>query len=125
MNPQDRRQNGHAAFELGESFSLSLAEGVRGKAACNCQGLGALLGAGLCFPSLRVAKFIGSSKARWFEERFFPLSPRRWRIARPALANPELLGSSPRGVRCSLPLRAGWVDGKLEQKCPSSPRPSP
>src|SRR6266852_3371218 len=111
--------------------SLSLRERarVRGKAACNCQGLGALLGAGLCFPSLRVAKFIGSSKARWFEERFFPLtpalSPRRGRIARPALANPELLGSSPRGVRCSLPLRAGWVDGKLEQKCPSSPRPSP
>src|SRR6266849_8712179 len=29
MNPQDRRPNGHAAFELGESFSLSVAEGER------------------------------------------------------------------------------------------------
>ena len=37
--------------------------------------MGALPGVELCFPSLRVAKFIGSSKARWFEERFFPLTP--------------------------------------------------
>jgi len=37
--------------------------------------MGALPGVELCFPALRVAKFIGSSKARWFEERFFPLTP--------------------------------------------------
>ncbi len=98
--------------------SLSLRERarVRGKAACNCQGLGALLGAGLCFPSLRVAKFIGSSKARWFEERFFPLtpalSPRRGRIARRAFDNPVRLDSSQRGMRCSLSLRERHCEGE-------------
>src|SRR6266852_5507659 len=92
-----------------ETNSLSLWERarVRGKAACNGQGHGALPGVALCFPSLRVAAFIGGSQARWFAERFFPLtpalSPRRGRTVRRAFANPEPLDSSPRGTRCSLP----------------------
>src|SRR5258708_28427036 len=91
-----------------ETNSLSLRERarVRGKAACNRQGHGPLPGVALCFPSLRVAGFIGGSQARWFAERFFPLtpalSPRRGRTVRRAFANPERLNSSPRGVRCSL-----------------------
>ncbi len=82
---------------------------MRGKAACNCQGLGALPGVELCFPSLRVADFIGSSQARWFAQRFFPLTPPsplgRGRIARRVFANPERLDSLQRGMRCSLSLR--------------------
>src|SRR6266849_3556641 len=62
-----------------------------------------------CFPSLRVADSIGNSPARWFAERFFPLtpalSPRRGRIVRRAFANPERLDSSQCGMRCSLALR--------------------
>src|SRR6266705_3111562 len=91
--------------------SLSLRERVRvrGKAACNCQGLGALPGVELCFPSLRVADFIGSSQARWFAQRFFPLTPPsplgRGRIARRVFANPERLDSLQRGTRCPLSLR--------------------
>src|SRR5438552_1726039 len=46
---------------------------VRGKAACNSHGLVALPGVELCAPSL--IDFIGSSPARWFAERFFPLTP--------------------------------------------------
>ena len=60
----------------------------------------------LCFPSLRVADSTGSSPARWFAERIFPLtpalSPRRGRTVRRAFANPERLDLSPRGIRCSL-----------------------
>src|SRR5260370_21029477 len=54
--------------------SLSLRERarVRGTAAGNSQGLGALPGVELCFPSLRVVDLIGSSQARWFVGRFFP-----------------------------------------------------
>src|SRR5713226_6825227 len=82
---------------------------VRGKAVCNCQGLGALPGVELCFPSLSVVDFIGSSQARWFARRFFPLtpalSPRRGRTVRRAFANPERFDSSQRGMRCSLSLR--------------------
>ncbi len=78
-----------------------------GKAACNCQGLGALAGVELCFPSLRVVGSIGSSPARWFAERFFPLtpalSPRRGRTVRRAFDNPGRLDSSQRGMRFSLP----------------------
>src|SRR6266849_3798442 len=91
-----------------ERNSLSLRERarVRGKAACNGQGHGPLPGVALCFPSLRVAGFIGGSQARWFAERFLPLtpalSPRRGRTVRRAFANPEPLDSSPRGTRCSL-----------------------
>src|SRR5438445_5814563 len=91
--------------------SLSLRERarVRGNAACNCQELGALPGVEFCFPSLRVVDFIGSSQARWFAERFFPLtpalSPRRGRTERCAFSNPERVDSSPRGMRCSLSLR--------------------
>src|SRR6266851_8900367 len=57
--------------------SLSLRERarVRGTAAGNSQGLGALPGVELCFPSLRVVDLIGSSQARWFVGRFFPLTP--------------------------------------------------
>src|SRR6266481_5911787 len=91
-----------------ETNSLSLRERarVRGKAACNGQGHGPLPGVALCFPSLRVAGFIGGSQARCFAERFFPitpaLSPRRGRTVRRAFANPEPLDSSTRGTRCSL-----------------------
>jgi len=96
-----------------ETNSLSLREivaarsaRVRGKAARNRQGPGALPGVERCFPSLRVVDFIGSSQAGWFAERFFPLtpalSPRRGRTVRCALANPERLESSPRGMRCYL-----------------------
>src|SRR5712692_7463874 len=35
---------------------------VRLKAACNCQGFGALPGVELCFPSLSVVDLIGSSR---------------------------------------------------------------
>src|SRR6266571_4305421 len=88
--------------------SLSLRERarVRGKATRTRQGLGALSGVELCFPSLRVVDIIGSSQARWFAERFFPLtpalSPRRGRTVRCTVATPERLDSSPRGMRCSL-----------------------
>src|SRR5258708_6819286 len=79
---------------------------VRGTAACNCQRLGALPGVELCAASHRVVGFIGSSRARWFAERFFPLtpalSPRRERTVRCTVATPERLDSSPRGMRCSL-----------------------
>ncbi len=91
--------------------SLSLRERarVRGTAAGNSQGLGALPGVELCFPSLRVVDLIGSSQARWFVGRFFPLtpalSPRRGRTVRCAFANPARLDSSRRGMRCSLSLR--------------------
>src|SRR5437899_12396571 len=45
-----------------DARSLSLRERarVRGKGACNCQGLGALARVELCFPSLRVVDSIGS-----------------------------------------------------------------
>jgi len=91
-----------------ETNSLSLRERarVRGTAAYNCQRLGALLGVELCVPSLRMADFIFGPQARWFAERFFPLtpalSPRRGRTVRRAFANPERLDSSPRGMRCFL-----------------------
>ena len=91
-----------------ETNSLSLRERarVRGKAARNRQGPGALPGVERCFPSLRVVGFIGTSQAGWFAERFFPLtpalSPRRGRTVRCAFANPERLDSSPRGMRCYL-----------------------
>src|SRR6266849_415014 len=94
-----------------ETNSLSLRERVRvrGKAARNRQGPGALPGAERCFPSLRVVDLIGSSQARRFAERFFPLtpalSPRRGRTVRGAFANPERLDSAPRGMRCSLRVR--------------------
>src|SRR2546426_2875903 len=82
---------------------------MRGKAVCNCQGLGALPGVELCFPSRSVVHFIGSSQARWFAERFFPLTPalslRRGRTVRRAFANPERLDSSQGGMRYSLSLR--------------------
>src|SRR5229473_788284 len=71
--------------------SLSLRERgrVRGKAACNCQGLVALPGVELCFRPL--IDFIGSSPARCFAEHFFPLTPPsplgRGRIARCRAAN--------------------------------------
>jgi len=91
-----------------------------GKAACNCQGLIALPGVELCNPSL--IDFIGSSQARWFAERFFPLtpalSPRRGRIVRCAFADPERLDSSPRGMRCSLSRRErARVRGKAACNC--------
>ncbi len=91
-----------------ETNSLSLRERarVRGTAACNCHRLGALPCVELCVPSLSVADFIGSSQARWFGERFFPLtpalSPRRGRSVRCAFAHPARLDSSPRGMRCPL-----------------------
>src|SRR6266849_2162654 len=91
-----------------ETNSLSLLERARvgGKAARNCQRLGALPGVEFCFPSLRVVGFIGTSQARCYAERFFPLtptlSPRRGRTVRCAFANPERLDSSPRGMRCYL-----------------------
>ncbi len=98
---------------------------MRGKAACNCQGLGALPGVELCFPSLRVADFIGSSQARWFAQRFFPLTPPsplgRGRIARRVFANPERLDSLQRGMRCSLSLRV--PDGCTVET--NSPHPGP
>src|SRR5437667_11033936 len=82
---------------------------VRGKAACNCQGLGALAGVELCFPSLRVVVLIGSSQARWFAERVFPLtpalSPRRGITVRCALYIPDRRDPWPRRVRCSFSLR--------------------
>jgi len=83
--------------QRGMRFSLSPRERarVRGKAAYNCQGLGVSPDVGLCFPSLRVVDSIGSSPARWFAERFFPLtpalSPRRGRIVHRAFDNPERL----------------------------------
>src|SRR6266571_6587861 len=108
----------------GMRSSLSLRERarVRGKAARNCQGPGALPGVERCFPSLRVVDFIGSSQAGWFAERFFPLtpalSPRRGRTVRCALANPERLDSSPRGMRSSLSLRErARVRGKAARNC--------
>ena len=91
-----------------ETNSLSLRERarVRGKAARNRQGPGALPGVERCFPSLRVVDFIGSSQAGWFAERFFPLtpalSPRRGRTVRCTFAYPERLDSSPRGRGCCL-----------------------
>ncbi len=94
-----------------ETNSLSLRERarVRGKAVCNGQGLGALPGVELCFPSLRTVEVTGSSPARGFAERFFPLtpalSPRRGRTVRCAFANPERLDPSPRDMRCSPTLR--------------------
>ncbi len=120
-----------------ETNSLSLRERarVRGKAACNCQGLGALPGAEPCFASLRVVELIGSSQTRWFAGRFFPLtpalSPRRGRTVRCAVANPERLDSSPRGIRCSLRGESGRAgrntrsfSGNVFRAFPS-PRPSP
>ena len=94
-----------------ETNSLSRRERarVRGKAVCNGQGLGALPGVELCFPSLIAVEVTGSSPARGFAERFFPLtpalSPRRGRTVRCAFANPERLDSSPRDMRCSPTLR--------------------
>jgi hypothetical protein len=94
-----------------ETNSLSLRERarVRGKAVCNGQGLGALPGVELCFPSLRTVEVTGCSQARGFAARFFPLtpalSPRRGRPVRCAFANPERLDSSPRDMRCSPTLR--------------------
>ncbi len=84
---------------------------MRGKAACNCQGPGALPGVERCFLSFRVVDFIGSSQARWFAECFFPLtpalSPRRGRTVRGAFASPDRLDSLQRGMRGSLSLRGG------------------
>jgi hypothetical protein len=94
---------------MGCSLSLRERARVRGKAACSCQGLPALAGVELCFRSLRVVDSIGSSPARWFAERLFPLtpalSPRRGRTVRCAFANPERLDSSQREMRCFLSLR--------------------
>src|SRR2546427_2023110 len=104
-----------------ETNSLSLRERarVRGKAARNRQGPGALPGVERCFPSLRVVVFIGSSQAGRFAERFFPLtptlSPRRGRTLRCAFANPERLDSSPRGMRCSLREREGGALGRRDR----------
>ncbi len=89
-----------------------------------------------CFPSLRVADSIGNSPARWFAERFFPLtpalSPRRGRIVRRAFAKLERLDSSQCGMRCSLSLRARVREAKYEivfrqcfQGFPLSPALSP
>src|SRR6266704_154980 len=86
---------------------------VRGKEACNCQGLVALPGVELCFPLLRAVDFIGSSQARWIAERVFPftpaLSPRRGRTVRCAFDNRQRLDSSRCGMGCSHSLseRAG------------------
>src|SRR5258708_17623631 len=70
----------------------------------------------LCFPSLRVVDSIGNSPTRWFAECIFPLtpalSPRRGRIVRRALANPERLDSTQCGMRCSLSLREGQGEGE-------------
>jgi hypothetical protein len=118
-----------------ETNSLSLRERarVRGKAARNRQGPGALPGAEFCSPSLRVIDFIGSLQARCFAERFFPLtpalSPRRGRTVRCAFANSERLDSSPRGMRCSLRERERgvWEIGDRFQAMFSrlSPLPGP
>src|SRR5207245_4852547 len=97
--------------QRGIRCSLSLRERarVRGKSACNCQGHVALPAVELCVPSLRVADFIGNSQARWCAERFFPLTPAlpptRRGTARCPFANPERLGLSQRGIRCSPSLR--------------------
>jgi hypothetical protein len=104
-----------------ETNSLSLRERarVRGKAARNRQGPGALPGVERCFPSLGVVVFIGSSQAGRFAERFLPhtpaLSPRRGRTVRGAFANPERLDSSPRGMRCSLREREGGALGRRDR----------
>jgi len=115
-----------------ETNALSLRERarVRGKAVCNGQGLGALPGVELCFPSLRTVEVTGSSQARGFAERFFPLtpalSPRRGRTVRCAFANPERLDSAPRGMRCSLRVRERGAEYQIVfrqciQRFPLSP----
>src|SRR5207245_11310336 len=88
-----------------ETNSLSLRERarVRGKAVCNGQGLGALPGVELCFPSLRAVEVTGSSPARGFAEPFFPpipaLSPRSGSTVRCPFATPERLDPSARDLR--------------------------
>src|SRR6266568_4918815 len=47
MNPQDRRQNGHEGFEVGEAFSLSPSAGERGNEAPPTRTAGRILQAQL------------------------------------------------------------------------------
>jgi len=96
-----------------ETNSLSLRERarVRGKAVCNGQGLGALPGVELCFPSLRAVEVTGSSQARGFAERFFPLTPASPRgEGEPYAALSPIRSAStrrPRDMRCSPPCGKG------------------